>query len=401
LEVRIRHIRAKCPVNRQRKYLGVRSHSSKVRIRGRSWNILRWNLRTIISRAGDCSGDVCPVSVGINQCQRKVCRHSTEQIGVRLVNSSIIHIDSNTSAPQSTEIWRGSQTVGRHGHSHAREIIGHSARQHSFNDLNARQSRQRHQCAFRRTHHQLPSERRTFLAQHHRFHPGQLTQHRLAFARKQQQIQSRVRGQRRLLDRNFQQRRIDLVIRLPRQHRLSRRQRAQLPGHSFIRANQIGVIGNVGDDLSAGLLQRRTEGFRSPDHATGPRNCPGRLPPADAPNVQVQWSARINQRIAQDQAARGSAQLIHRHRRVGQPVGKRRLADLSRRIGLRWSDRSTGVEEPEVASAAGELVAALAASRAARSRANLRSPSCQKTAAATKNSRLMTNQVRVLRFITY
>ena len=167
LQVTVGYIRTKCPIERQRKNLRLRSHAPEVRIRHRTGNPLRRNRRTVHATARDRAGNVGAVAVQIIHGQRRIRRHPPDEIGMNLIHPGVIHIHLHPGAAQFTatdDIIPGKDGICRYMHPRAGKIIRDVARQEFFDHLDATQTRQRHERIFRRTHHQLPTERRAFFS---------------------------------------------------------------------------------------------------------------------------------------------------------------------------------------------------------------------------------------------
>ena len=130
---------------------------------------------------------------------------------------------------------------------------------------------------------------------------------RLARIGKEQHVEHAVVGQRLLRDRQFQQRGLELVVRFVGQDGLRLRGRLQLLGDRPRGADQVGVVGNVGDDARPRRLAAGTGRRRQSARGPAPGNCPDRPGRADGPGStgtgRVVSSRAFSSRMARDRCA--------------------------------------------------------------------------------------------------
>ena len=167
---------------------------------------------------------MCAVSIRVNQAQGVIAKHTNSaggEIRMRRVYARVVHFHRNIFAGKS-KIVRASQSIRCHAHRHTREIICHHAPRGRLDDLHAGQLHQR-QPVRRRLHPQNRPERRAILPHDLPAKFFNLRRRRRRTIVEQAERQHLRRRQRLLVHRLAKQRRLQLIIRFIRQHRLHER----------------------------------------------------------------------------------------------------------------------------------------------------------------------------------
>ena len=190
--------------------------------------------------------------------RRNACDPSSGKVRMRGINARINHRHRHVQTAQPAIVGIG-HGIGGNTHPHPRQVVGRDALARRLHNLHAGQQRQRRPVR-RRQHANHGPERRPIGGQHGAAELFDLRHRARGVIRKQAQRQGRAVRQRLLSHRGAQQRGIDLVIGLVREHRRGagppRHLRRARRGHP----HQISVVRNVGNDLSPRGRQLRAEG---------------------------------------------------------------------------------------------------------------------------------------------
>ncbi len=234
----------------------------------------------------------------------------------------VVHVYDHAVAGQ-PQVICFHQRIRCHAQAHPAQIIRRHPLAMPLHHLHARQPRQFRPTHDRRLNRQHRPERRPRLRQH--LGPKLLQRFtRLHLrVREQHQVQPRPLRQRLFLHSHAQQRRLQLVVRLIRQHGLRPRIGPQRVRPRRRRPHQIRVIRNVGNNLGAHAFQRRAESLV---------HRPARLHDVTARlffsfqmlgDRKAQGLRRVNQGILENDGPLVAQQLARRPASVVQPVGKR------------------------------------------------------------------------------
>ena len=150
---------------------------------------------------------------------------------MRGIHTRVIDVHQHIGAAQAEVVVRGDRV---HGDADAlpAEIVGRRSQQRPFDLLNSGQPGDGGQTVRRRQHSQhRPKRGGLFIPHDAGAQRLQIRAGRLARIREEQHVETAVAGQRILRHRQFQQRKLELVIRLIGQNGLHLRGSLQLPRH--------------------------------------------------------------------------------------------------------------------------------------------------------------------------
>jgi len=261
------------------------------------------------------------------------------EIGVVRVHARVVDRHQHIRAVQVQIVGRG-QRVHRDAQRHPRQVIRGHPRMGRLGKLHHRRLHQGGPVGGRQHPHHGAEGRLVM--------PNDLGPqcHELSFARcrigrEDPQRERRPGGQRLFLHRQPEQRGLQLVIRLVRQHRLHQRTARQLAGSARRHLHQISIVGNIGNHFRARRQQRAAK--PRVNRAAGLHNVRPRIGGTQmGGNVQIQRLVGVNEGIRQQNRVGLGLQLANRISGVRQAV--RELVGVQRgNLGRRRGRAAAGV----------------------------------------------------------
>ena len=215
------------------------------------------------ARAGAVSGDDAghkrPVTVGVLARARAL--EPVAKRGVAVIHARVVDVDVNAQAGQAEVILAhhvGHYAVGiglgdehLNAQTRPREVVGQAAWPVPLEPLHLGQTSQGGQFVAGHAGHELRPERCAILRQHLDAEPGQAPGRGRLAAREQHHVEQRPLRQRLAGERHLEQFHLQLVIRLERQHRLRAVPVGQARRAGGVHPDEVGVVGNVRNNLAA------------------------------------------------------------------------------------------------------------------------------------------------------